>query len=234
MKFVDEVEITVQAGDGGRGCMSFRREKFIPKGGPDGGDGGDGGDVRVVPDPHLSTLLDLRYQRLYRGKRGQHGRGKDQHGRNGEDRVIRVPLGTLIRDAGHRRADRRYRRAFGRCDRRPGRPGRQGQRPLRHLQASGAAFRPAGTSRRRAGASAGAAAAGRRGPHRAAQRRQVNSDIGHLGGAPQDRGLSLYHAGAEPGGGAPRRRRLRGGGYSQGSSKGPIAARGWGIGFSNT
>lgn len=98
MKFVDEVTITVQAGDGGRGCMSFRREKYIPMGGPDGGDGGDGGDVRVVPDPHLTTLLDLRYQRLYRGKRGQHGRGKDQHGRNGVDRIIRVPLGTMIRD----------------------------------------------------------------------------------------------------------------------------------------
>ena len=99
MKFVDEVEITVKAGDGGRGCMSFRREKFVPKGGPDGGDGGDGGHVRVVADPHLATLLDLRYQRLYRGNRGQHGRGKDQHGRNGEDRVIRVPVGTMIRDA---------------------------------------------------------------------------------------------------------------------------------------
>lgn len=98
MKFVDEVKITVQAGDGGRGCMSFRREKYIPKGGPDGGDGGDGGDVRVVADPHLSTLLDLRYQRLYRGSRGQHGRGKDQHGKNGPDRVIPVPVGTMIRD----------------------------------------------------------------------------------------------------------------------------------------
>ena len=99
MKFVDEVEITVKAGDGGRGCMSFRREKFVPKGGPDGGDGGDGGHVRVVADPHLSTLLDLRYQRLYRGNRGQHGRGKDQHGRGGDDRIIRVPPGTMIRDA---------------------------------------------------------------------------------------------------------------------------------------
>ena len=99
MKFVDEVEITVKAGDGGRGCVSFRREKYVPKGGPDGGDGGDGGHVRVVGDPHLTTLLDLRYQRLYRGNRGQHGRGKDQHGKNGEDRVIRVPVGTLIRDA---------------------------------------------------------------------------------------------------------------------------------------
>ncbi len=99
MKFVDEVEITVKAGDGGRGCMSFRREKFVPKGGPDGGDGGDGGHVRVAADPHLTTLLDLRYQRLYRGDRGQHGRGKDQHGKNGADRIIRVPVGTLIRDA---------------------------------------------------------------------------------------------------------------------------------------
>ena len=99
MKFVDEVEITVKAGDGGRGCMSFRREKFVPKGGPDGGDGGEGGHVRVAADPHLTTLLDLRYQRLYRADRGQHGRGKDQHGRNGADRIIRVPVGTLIRDA---------------------------------------------------------------------------------------------------------------------------------------
>lgn len=99
MKFVDEVEVTVKAGDGGRGCMSFRREKFVPKGGPDGGDGGHGGHVRVAADPGLSTLLDLRYRRLYRGGRGQHGRGKDQHGRNGADRVIRVPLGTLVRDA---------------------------------------------------------------------------------------------------------------------------------------
>jgi len=98
MKFVDEVKITVKAGDGGRGCMSFRREKFVPKGGPDGGDGGDGGHVRVVADPHLTTLLDLRYQRLYRGGRGQHGRGKDQHGKNGTERIIRVPVGTLIRD----------------------------------------------------------------------------------------------------------------------------------------
>ncbi|MCY4489701.1 MAG: GTPase ObgE [Deltaproteobacteria bacterium] len=99
MKFVDEVEITVKAGDGGRGCVSFRREKYVPKGGPDGGDGGDGGHVRVTGDAHLTTLLDLRYQRLYRGNRGQHGRGKDQHGKKGEDRVIRVPVGTLIRDA---------------------------------------------------------------------------------------------------------------------------------------
>lgn len=98
MRFVDEVKIKVKAGDGGRGCVSFRREKFIPRGGPDGGDGGDGGDVVVVADAQMSTLLDLRQQKLYRAKRGEHGRGRGQHGRNGEGRVISVPLGTIIRN----------------------------------------------------------------------------------------------------------------------------------------
>lgn len=98
MKFIDEVRITVEAGDGGRGCMSFRREKYVPRGGPDGGDGGHGGDVVMVADPQFTTLLDLRYQRLYRAKRGVHGRGKDQHGKRGEDMVIAVPVGTIVRD----------------------------------------------------------------------------------------------------------------------------------------
>ena len=99
MKFVDEVKIRVIAGDGGRGCISFRREKFVPRGGPNGGDGGDGGDVIAVADPQLTTLLDLRYQKLYKARRGEHGMGKDQHGRRGEDRMIKVPVGTIIRDA---------------------------------------------------------------------------------------------------------------------------------------
>lgn len=99
MKFVDEVRIKVEAGDGGRGCMSFRREKYVPRGGPDGGDGGNGGDVVVVADAQLTTLLDLRYQKLYRAGRGVHGRGKDQHGKRGEDRIIAVPVGTIIREA---------------------------------------------------------------------------------------------------------------------------------------
>jgi GTP-binding protein len=100
MKFVDEVKIKVKAGDGGRGCVSFRREKYVPRGGPNGGDGGDGGDVVIIADAQLTTLLDLRYQKQYRAGRGEHGRGKDQHGRRGENRVIAVPVGTVIRDAG--------------------------------------------------------------------------------------------------------------------------------------
>lgn len=99
MKFIDEVSIKVKAGDGGRGCVSFRREKYVPRGGPNGGDGGDGGDVVLVADGQLTTLLDLRYQKLYRAGRGEHGRGKDQHGKRGEGRIIAVPVGTIVRDA---------------------------------------------------------------------------------------------------------------------------------------
>jgi GTP-binding protein len=97
-RFIDFAQITVIAGDGGSGCVSFRREKYVPKGGPDGGDGGRGGDVVVRTDDHLSTLIDCRYRRVVRAERGQHGRGKDQHGKDGKDVVIRVPPGTVLRD----------------------------------------------------------------------------------------------------------------------------------------
>ncbi len=98
MKFVDEVRIHVRAGDGGNGCVSFRREKFIPRGGPNGGDGGKGGDVILQADAQLTTLLDLTYPRQFRAPKGSHGKGKDQTGKNGEDLIIRVPTGTLVRD----------------------------------------------------------------------------------------------------------------------------------------
>ncbi len=98
MKFVDEARIHVKAGDGGNGCVSFRREKFIPRGGPNGGDGGKGGDVILQADAQLTTLLDLTYPRQFRAPKGSHGKGKDQTGKDGKDLVIRVPVGTLIRD----------------------------------------------------------------------------------------------------------------------------------------
>jgi GTP-binding protein len=98
MKFVDEVRIHVKAGDGGNGCVSFRRERFIPRGGPDGGDGGKGGDVILQADGQLTTLLDLTYPKLFRAQRGTHGKGKNQTGRNGECLTIRVPIGTIVRE----------------------------------------------------------------------------------------------------------------------------------------
>lgn len=96
--FTDLSHINVKGGDGGAGCMSFRREAFVPKGGPDGGDGGRGGDVIVEADPQLSSLIDYRYKHHFRAERGTHGQGARRHGRDGEDLVLRVPVGTVIRE----------------------------------------------------------------------------------------------------------------------------------------
>lgn len=96
--FIDEVDILVKAGHGGRGCLSFHREKFVEKGGPDGGDGGRGGHVIFTVDPQLSTLIDLRYRREYKAQRGGAGQSNNKHGKNGEDLVVRVPPGTLVKD----------------------------------------------------------------------------------------------------------------------------------------
>jgi GTP-binding protein len=99
MRFVDEATIEVVAGDGGNGCMSFRREKFIPFGGPNGGDGGRGGSVYAVADRNLNTLIDFRYARRHEARSGENGRGSDQYGAAAEDIVMRMPVGTIITDA---------------------------------------------------------------------------------------------------------------------------------------
>lgn len=96
MKFVDEANIKVLAGDGGNGCISFRREKFIPFGGPDGGDGGFGGSIWLVADEGLNTLVDFRHQRSFKARRGENGMGSQMYGKGGEDTIIRVPVGTMI------------------------------------------------------------------------------------------------------------------------------------------
>ncbi|GAB4387392.1 MAG: GTPase ObgE [Thermodesulfovibrionales bacterium] len=99
MQFIDYVRVHVKAGDGGRGAVSFRREKFVPRGGPDGGDGGRGGHVVFRAEEKLGTLLDLKYQRSYKARNGQHGMGSRKHGKNGDDLVVKVPVGTVLRDA---------------------------------------------------------------------------------------------------------------------------------------
>jgi GTPase len=97
--FVDEAKISIKGGDGGNGCVAFRREKYVPRGGPSGGDGGNGGDVYLEANPNDNTLLRYRYNREFRAERGRHGEGSDCHGRSGEDMVLKVPVGTVVFDA---------------------------------------------------------------------------------------------------------------------------------------
>jgi len=98
MKFVDEALIQVEAGKGGNGIVSFRREKYIPKGGPDGGDGGDGGSVWLIADVNLNTLVDFRYERIFKAENGENGQGRQKTGKSGQDLEIRVPVGTAVID----------------------------------------------------------------------------------------------------------------------------------------
>ncbi|MBN1636340.1 MAG: GTPase ObgE [Deltaproteobacteria bacterium] len=98
MDFIDESKIFIKSGDGGNGCCSFRREKYVPKGGPDGGDGGNGGNVIIKASKHFHTLLDQRYHPHYKAPRGQHGKGKNLTGKSGQDLIIHVPIGTVVKD----------------------------------------------------------------------------------------------------------------------------------------
>lgn len=99
--FIDYARVFVQGGDGGNGCLAFRREKYVPRGGPSGGNGGNGGNVILRSTPHLTTLLPFRYKRNFRAERGAHGSGNKREGRSGEDLVIEVPVGTQVRDSSH-------------------------------------------------------------------------------------------------------------------------------------
>lgn len=99
MSFIDEAKFFVKAGDGGDGCVSFRREKYVPKGGPNGGDGGKGGSVIIRAKSNLNSLIDFRYRSHFKAERGEHGQGKDMHGRGGKDCIVEVPVGSVIKNA---------------------------------------------------------------------------------------------------------------------------------------
>ena len=98
MQFVDKARIFIKAGDGGDGCSSFHREKYVAQGGPDGGDGGRGGSIVFLADPNMNTLLDFRFSRHFRAERGENGKAKMSRGKNGQDVIIKVPVGTLVRE----------------------------------------------------------------------------------------------------------------------------------------
>src|ERR1700759_3964251 len=98
MQFIDEAEVHVKAGDGGPGAVAFRREKFVPRGGPSGGDGGNGADIVLETDERLTTLLDFRFKREYTAKNGEPGRGRDQNGHAAPELILKIPPGTLVRD----------------------------------------------------------------------------------------------------------------------------------------
>ncbi len=99
MSFVDEAKFYIKAGDGGNGCVSFRREKYVPKGGPNGGDGGKGGDVILMAKASLHSLIDFSFRSHFKAEKGEHGKGRDMHGRGGRDCIVEVPPGSVIRDA---------------------------------------------------------------------------------------------------------------------------------------
>ena len=199
--FVDEATIRVKAGDGGNGCMAFRREKFVPRGGPSGGDGGRGGDVIMESSERHNTLVHFRFNPEYKAERGRHGEGSNKTGREGDNVVLRVPVGTMVYDEMTGETGARLlqsRRARGD---RAGRARRPRQCALRHLSSPG----PARARGRRPGEERDLAsrtqAAGRCRSRWISQRRQEHSDLAHLGGAAQDCRLSFHHAAAESRGG---------------------------------
>jgi GTP-binding protein len=202
MKFVDEVIIRVEAGDGGDGCVSFRREKYIPFGGPDGGDGGDGGSIYLVADAELNTLADYRFTRRFQGECGQKGMGANCTGRSGADLDIVVPVGDqpwdddtgeLIGDLVDIGAT-----ATGRA----GRLSRAGQHPLQKQHQSRPAPGQAGNTGRGAQFAAGIESDRRCGPAGNAQCGQIDPDPRRVRRSAQDRRLSLHYLASQSGRGA--------------------------------
>ena len=203
--FVDEVDIRVIAGDGGRGCVSFRREKFVPRGGPNGGDGGNGGSVYVVASPRKNTLVDFRYHPEFEARRGRHGQGSNKTGQTSEDLEIEVPIGTLVfeKSAGADSAGDDTAAFRGPYRRRPARAGRQGGSWRTWQRAFRIVDQPCPTpirTRRRGRRTLPAPPAEtprRRRPRGLSECRQVNAHRPDIGCASEDRRLPVHDAHTE-------------------------------------
>jgi hypothetical protein len=226
MKFVDEASIKVEAGNGGRGKVSFRREKFVPFGGPDGGDGGDGGSVYVVANAGLNTLADFRYQRSFKAGNGEPGGSRDCSGKGGADREIVVPVGTALYDVDTEEelgdlaqpaarvlvarggkgglGNQRFKSSTNRTPRKatPGHPGEKRELRLELKLLADV------------------------GPPRPAERGEVDADQRCLGGATTYRGLSVHHAASEPGRGVRRTAQELRDGRHPGADRGRRRGRG--------
>ena len=200
MKLVDEADITVIAGNGGNGCISFRREKFIPLGGPDGGDGGNGGSVWLEADENLNTLVDFRHERHFKAQRGENGMGRQMYGKAGEDIIISVPVGTVVINVDTDEIIGDLTEHGERLLVAKGGNGGQGNMHFKSSvnRAPRKADAPATTGEERE-TPAGAEAAGRRRPARLPQCRQEHLHPRGFGGHAEGRRLSVHHAVSEPG-----------------------------------
>ena len=198
--FVDEVDIQITAGSGGNGCLSFRREKFVPRGGPDGGDGGHGGSVYVTAIATKNTLVDFRFHPEFKARSGQHGQGSNRTGQSAHDLDVTVPIGTLVyeKSDGEARlladlAEEGQRVLVG-----TRRPRRTRQRAVRQLHQSRAATHGARRARRGEVPSSRAETDRRRRPDRFPQRGQVHADFASVCGKTEDRELPVHDARAQP------------------------------------
>ncbi len=203
--FVDEATIRVASGAGGNGCMAFRREKFVPRGGPSGGDGGRGGDVIMEASERHNTLVHFRFNPEYKAQRGRHGEGSNRTGPEGKSITLKVPVGTMVYNDETGELVHDFARPNesmviakggrgGRGNQNFATPTHQAPREHEHGQAG-----------RGAAAAAGAEAAGRRGTGGLSECGQVHADLAHLGGASEDCGLSVHHAAAQSGSGGAGR-----------------------------
>ena len=197
--FIDEAKIRVKAGDGGNGCMAFRREKFVPRGGPSGGDGGRGGDVIMESSQRHNTLIHFRYNPEHKAQRGEHGMGSNCSGSDGLSIVLQVPVGTALYDQETGELIHDFQEPDERLVIAKGGRGGRGNQHFATSTHQAPREHELGRAGRGARLPSGTETAGRCGPGRLSQCRQVNADLAHFGGQAEDCRLPVHHARAEPG-----------------------------------